>query len=469
MKYSIRTRLTFLFTLVFLCMFFFIIAVGAIALYLGLNEEIDKKLKIEEKRMTQLFESEYLSLLNENSESRKSLRDEFVEDLNENYQYKNQFVIFSLESNRGRRIYSGGELKNAQLLLPKGLLAKEKGYYNQRFDGNLYRVLITRKPWGILLLGAENQTFFEVVDEFREIFVVGIPLIIILVFVGGRFLARRAMRPVVMTAEAADKITLTNLGERLTQYNKNDEFGILVKTLNKMIVRLEQGIKRIQQFTQDAAHELRTPLTILRGELELLYQQTKIPANIRSTLQRTLDRTISLNKIVEDLMLLAQSDSGRYPLDKKIFQLDQVMKETVEDVKILAENRPIEVNLVHCDQVEFLGDEQLIRRLLLNLSDNALKYTEQGQIDFSLKAQNEIVEIKISDTGIGIPEENLPHIFDRFYRVEKARTRDSGGSGLGLSISKWIVEAHNGKIKIESTVTEGTTVIISLPCLISSR
>ena len=128
-----------------------------------------------------------------------------------------------------------------------------------------------------------------------------------------------------------------------------------------------------------------------------------------------------------------------------------------------------EVNLIHCKQVEFFGDEQLIRRLLLNLSDNALKYTKKGQIDFSLKSQNEIVEITISDTGIGIPEENLSHIFDRFCKIEKARTSSNKGSGLGLSICKWIVEAHGGEIKIDSTINKGTTATICLPLPISSE
>jgi len=463
MKCSIRTRLTLLITLVFLCIFFFILIAGAVALYLGLNEKIDGELKNEKQRVTTLFETEFKDLLIEKGESRQSLRDEFIEELNEIYQYQNQFVMFSLESTTGRRVYAGGELKNAQLLIPRGFLSKKSGAYNQRFDGKRYRVLITRQDWGTLILGAENQTFFEVADEFKAIFMVGIPAILIWVFIGGRFLARRAMRPVVAAAETADKITLTNLGQRLSEYDKNDEFGILVQTLNNMIARLEQGIKRIQQFTQDAAHELRTPLTILRGEVELLFQQDEISNDIRSVLQRTLDRTISLNKIVEDLMLLAQSDSGRYPLNKIIFRLDQVMKETVEDVKILSENHPIEVTLRQCDPVEFFGDEQLIRRLLLNLSDNALKYTHKGRIDFSLKSQNDGVEIKISDTGIGIPEQDRPYIFDRFYRIDKARTGSKGGSGLGLAISKWIVAAHDGEINITSELSEGTIVTIALP------
>lgn len=469
MRYSIRTRLTLSIMFVFLFIFCFILVAGAIALYLGLNEEIDRDLRIEEKRMSELFESEFRDLLTEKGESRKSLRDKFVEELNEIYRYKRQFVIFSLETNTGRYIYAGGELKNAQLLLPKGFLSQKNGNYNKCFDGDFYRVCITRRDWGTLVLGAKNETFFEVADEFKEIFLIGIPLVIILIFIGGRFLAKQAMRPVVSAARTADKITLTNLGQRLSDYNKKDEFGTLVSTLNKMIARLDDGVKRVQNFTQDAAHELRTPLTILRGELELLFQQNEITDDIRSVLQRTLDRTISLNKIVDDLMLLAQSDSGRYALDKRTFRLDQIIQETVEDVKILVEKRPINVSLIDCDPVEFLGDEQLIRRLLLNLSDNALKYTEKGKIDFSLKSQNEIVEITISDTGIGIPEDELPHIFDRFYRVEHARTSSNRSSGLGLSICKWIVSAHGGEIRINSELSKNTIVTISLPHLFPSK
>jgi heavy metal sensor kinase len=462
MKFSIRTRLTLLITFVFLCIFFFLLIAGAIALYLGLNEEIDKELKIEEKRVVELFESEFVDLVTVTGNKRKLFRDELLEELDEIYRYKNQFAIFSLETNNNRRMYAGG-LKNAQLMLPKGFLSKKEGYYNQRLDGEFYRVLISKQDWGTLVLGAENQTFLEVADEFREILLIGIPLTLILVFIGGRFLASLAMRPIVSVAEATEKITLTNLKHRLPEYTGKDEFGILVATLNKMITRLDDEVKRVQQFTQDAAHELRTPLTILRGELELLYQQYDISDDIRSTLQRTLDRTISLNKIIDDLMLLAQSDSGRYPLNKKIFQLDQVLNEIVEDVKILAENRTVEVKLIHCDQAEFLGDEQLIRRLILNISDNALKYTQKGRIDFSLKSQKDVIEIIVSDTGIGIPEEDLPYIFNRFYRVEKTRASSNKSSGLGLSICKCIVAAHEGEIHIDSAISEGTTITISLP------
>ena len=463
MKLSIRTRLTLLITLVFLSVFIFLLAAGAAALYWGLNEEIDRVLKIEEGRAIQLFEAEFLELTTATGHERKYLIDDLLEELDEMYGYKSQFAIFALESNGNRRLYSGGGIKNLHLLLPTSLLSQEEGYYNQRLDGTTYRVLISRNRWGTLALGTENQVFFEVANEFKEILIVGVPIALILVLLGGRLLAGLVMKPVVSAAEAAEKITLSHLQQRLPEYAGNDEFGKLVETLNKMISRIEAGVKRVRQFTQDAAHELRTPLTILRGELELLYQQENLPDDGRASLQKTLDRAIAMSKLVNNLMLLAQSDAEGYPIEKKVFRLDEAMQETIEDSQILAEDRPIKIFATSTKPVECFGDEQLIRHLLLNLSDNALKYTREGKIEFNLKHLRDQIEIRISDTGIGIPQEDLPHIFARFYRVDKARTRREGGSGLGLAICQWIVHAHGGIIHVESEVGKGTSVHISLP------
>lgn len=162
-------------------------------------------------------------------------------------------------------------------------------------------------------------------------------------------------------------------------------------------------------------------------------------------------------------MLLAQTDTGSYPVHKTKFRLDEVVKEIFEDINILVESRPVNVKLAYCQPVEVLADKQLIYRLFLNLCDNALKYTEQGFIELSLKSWSEIIEFKIKDTGCGIPPEQLPHIFDRFYRVDKSRTSSTGGSGLGLSISQWIAHAHGGEIYVESEINRGTTVKIHLP------
>lgn len=463
MKYSIRTRLTSLITLVYLSVFFFLVTAGVLALYLGLKEEIDKKLKLEQDQMAALFEADFTGLLSVTGSIRDSLTEDFLDDLKEMYGYKDQFVIFSLETETGRNIYSNGGIKNVPFLFPESLLSKEEGFYNQRLGDNFYRAFITKHDWGTLVVGIEGQTFFEIADQLKDILMVGAPLTLILVLLGGRFLAGLALRPVVESAEATEKISMTNLRERLPEYAGKDEFGKLVSTLNRMIGRLEEGINRVQQFTQDAAHELRTPLTTLRGELELAYQQNDLPDDLRASIQKSLDKAILMGKIVENLMLLAQSDTGNYPIQKNTFRFDELVKDAVDDIKSLVDSRPIRVRLKQCDEIKLSADKQLIHRLVLNLCDNAVRFTKRGKIEVGLRGDEKKVEFVIDDTGIGIPQEDLPHIFDRFYRVDKARSRANGGSGLGLSICKWIVDAHGGKILVDSEVLKGTRVTVSLP------
>jgi signal transduction histidine kinase len=219
----------------------------------------------------------------------------------------------------------------------------------------------------------------------------------------------------------------------------------------------------VQQFTQDAAHELRTPLTTIRGELELAYQRSALPDDLRASIQKSLDKAILMSKIVDNLMLLAQSDTGNYPIQKSTFRLDELVEDAVDDIKSLVDSRPIKVQLKHCDEINLSADRQLIHRLVLNLCDNAVRFTKRGKIEVSLRGDEKNVEFVIDDTGIGIPQENLSHIFDRFYRVDKARNRANGGSGLGLSICKWIVDAHGGTISVQSEVSKGTCVRVSLP------
>ncbi len=463
MKYSIRTRLTFLITLVYLSVFFFLLAAGASALYLGLKEEIDKKLKMERDQMVALFEADFIGLLSVAGAEREALEDDFLDDLKEMYGYKDQFVIFSLETETGRHIYSDGGIKSIQPLSPEGLLSKEGGIYNQRLGENFYRTFITKHSWGTLVIGIEGQTFFEIADQLKDILMVGVPLTLILILLGGRFLAGLAMRPVIESAEATEKISMTNLDDRLPEYTGKDEFGKLVSTLNRMIARIGRGVNRVQQFTQDAAHELRTPLTTLRGVLEIAYQENDLPDDIRAHVQKALDKAILMSKIVENLMLLAQSDTGNYPIQKSAFRFDELVKDTVDDIQSLLDGRPIKVELQHCDEINLSADRQLIHRLVLNLCDNAVRFTRRGKIELRVQRDEKDVKFSIDDTGIGIPQQDLRFIFDRFYRVDKARSHATGGTGLGLSICKWIVDAHGGEILVNSEVEKGTSVTVTLP------
>lgn len=460
MKFSIRIRLTLLIGSVFLFVLVLLLASGGLALYLKSNEELDLILGVEESFLSEMLESDFRDLLTSSEEAQRTLELDLAEELNEIVGFRPQFVIVMLQPSQAKVVYTNSRNKDVLSELPKEFLARREGIYNHRRDHRRYRILVSKQTWGTLAIGLENRIFYEVMEGVWEILAVGAPATLLIVLVGGWLLARLVMKPVVSTANIASKITLTNLEKRLPEYKGGDEFGILVSTLNNLIARIEEGVKQIRQFTQDAAHELRTPLTIQRGELELLYEDENLPEEIHSAVQKSLDRAISMNKIIENLMLLSQSDANNYPIQKRKFRLDQVLSETVEDAQNLSEKRNVKISLKKDDPVEFFGDEHLIRRLLLNLTDNALKYTREGEIEFALESSPDETKLTIRDTGIGIPEEDLPRIFDRFYRVDKSRNVAIRGSGLGLAISKWIVEAHNGEISIESTPGKGTLVRI---------
>jgi heavy metal sensor kinase len=462
MTLTIRSRLTIWFTLAFSAVLLLVVGVVALKLYSEFNNEIRGALRNEENWLTTLVPNEFPDLLTAQGSDYDSLAADLNENLEERYGLKGQFALMAVERNAEKVFFSGG-IKDIRQLLPADFLEKRAGSYNLMIGHDHYLVRLFRRDWGVAVVGMLNERIFEVAEEAGKILVWLVPLAMLFAIAGGWLLAKLAMRPVVAAARAAKSISLANLKERLPAYSGKDEFGALVSTLNLMIARLEGGVKRLQQFTQDAAHELRTPLTILRGDLELAYQDENTAEETRTWLQRILDRVIELGHIVDNLMLLAHSDSGDYPVHKTRFRLDVAVEEIFEDLQILAEGRPLAVHLQNCEAVEFFGDESLVRRLLLNLCDNALKYTSQGSIELSLKKFDTKIELAISDTGKGIPTDDLPHIFDRFYRVDKSHSSATGGSGLGLAICQWIVAAHGGKIEVTSNPGKGTTVRVSLP------
>ncbi len=462
MTLTIRSRLTIWFTLAFSAVLILVMGVVALKLYSQFDSETRAILRNEEQWITILVANEFLHIGMAQGEEYDSLAADLNENLDERYGLKQQFAVMAIQHNAKTVFFSGG-MKDVGQLLPDNFFERRAGTYKLVIADDHYQVRLFKRGWGITAVGMLNERMYEVAEEAGQILVWLVPLAMLFAIAGGWFLAKLALRPVVNAARTAESISLANLKARMPVYSGKDEFGALVSTLNLMIARLEEGVKRLQQFTQDAAHELRTPLTVLRGDLELAYQDEQTAEETRSWLQKILDRVIALSHIVDNLMLLARSDSGDYPIHKTRFRLDVAVKEVFEDMQILAEGRPLAVRLQNHEAVEFFGDEALVRRLLLNLCDNALKYTSQGSIELSLKKEDAQIELAIKDTGKGIPAEDLPHIFDRFYRVDKSHSSATGGSGLGLAICQWIVSAHGGRIKVTSDLGKGTTVQIFLP------
>jgi heavy metal sensor kinase len=309
-----------------------------------------------------------------------------------------------------------------------------------------------------------NRAEGHALDEASEmIFQVGLPAVI-LGLLGGWWLTRRALAPVTKLTDAVEKIHEKNLGEKIPRTHNGDELDRLTEMFNAMTARLDDSFQRIREFTLHASHELKTPLTVLCGETEITLREETLTSAERERAASQLDELRRLTRIVDGLTLLAKADAGQIALTVEPLRLDELVRDNFADLQILAEPSGIKVELEFCEEVVVHGDRHRLRQLLLNLADNAVKYNQpQGRVIVGLRQTNDIAEFIITNTGAGIPAYILARVFDRFFRGDPAHENTIEGCGLGLSIAKWIVFAHNGTIQIESAPAKLTTVIVRLP------
>jgi two-component system, OmpR family, heavy metal sensor histidine kinase CusS len=280
---------------------------------------------------------------------------------------------------------------------------------------------------------------------------------------GGYLLARQALAPVERMAATADEITATQLDRRLHEPNPDDELGRLAHTLNGMIARLERSFEEVRRFTADAAHELRTPLAILRNEAEVALRIPRESEQYRECLENMLEEIDHLSRLSEALLFLFRADAGLGAHTGDVLSLDQIVRAVADDIRVVAAEQSLELMVDVLSPCHVLGNAEQLRRLLFHLLDNAIKFTPAGgSIGIRLEGQKGQARVIISDSGIGIAREHLPRIFDRFYRVDSARSRRTGGNGLGLSICKSIAEAHQGSIEVMSQHGNGTQVTLTL-------
>ena len=292
----------------------------------------------------------------------------------------------------------------------------------------------------------------------------GLPLAVVIVTIGGYLLVQRALRPVEQITRAAEQITQLNLSDRLPVAKSGDELEQLSVALNRMIARLDDAFQNSKRFVADASHDLRTPLTILRGELESLVDDQHLDDALRGRLASLLEEAIHLSKIVQQLFTLTQLDSGEQRKDWKRFDLAELARTTADQMSLLAEDKRIALTC-NADEPSYIqGDRSRIKQVIVNLLDNAIKYTPAtGKVQVSVHGVNGHAVLEVQDTGIGIPPESLPHVFERFYRVDKARSADAESTGLGLSIVKAICAAHGAEVEAVSIPGTGSRFVIKLP------
>ncbi len=281
---------------------------------------------------------------------------------------------------------------------------------------------------------------------------------------GGYLLVRRALRSVEEITRSAERITSSNLSERLPVTSTGDELERLSTGLNHMITRLDEAFQYSRRFVADASHELRTPLTVVKGELEEIAQHERLTEDIRERLGSVLEEVERLARIVEGLFALSRLDAGEAQREYVRFDLATLAANTVAQMNLLAEDKGISLQCAESAEVNVEGDRARLKQIVVNLLDNSIKYTpEGGTITLRVSAQAGEALLEVTDTGIGIPAEALPHVFERFFRVDKARSREFGGAGLGLSIVKSICTAHGGRVDLESAPGRGSRVRVYFP------
>jgi len=278
----------------------------------------------------------------------------------------------------------------------------------------------------------------------------------------GYIVSKRMLKPIDYITKTAENISINNLKERIEGNNSDDELNRLVNTFNNMIDRLQGSFNRQVQFVSDASHELRTPIAVIQGYANLLdrWGKNDTEALEKSIYAIKLEAT-NMGNLVEKLLFLAKGDSGTQLIEKKEFWLNELVNEVVEESKIIAPNHIISSN--KNDTVSIITDYKMLKQMLRIFVDNSIKFTpEQKKIYINSEVHDKIVKLTVSDTGIGIPKDEIQNIFHRFYTIEKSRSKEKSGTGLGLSIAKWIVDMHQGSIDVESEEGKGTKITVGL-------
>lgn len=382
--------------------------------------------------------------------------------------------IFVQLSTIDGNIFSRSEnLGNQQLVIPQDQLERVKRGETIPSDFTVnstrlraYVAPITTRSGqvvGFVQLAQSLRTVDSTLRGLATLIIISIAAGLATATIGGWFIAGNILEPIDRVTMTAQKITRArDLGRRIDVPNTIDEVGRLALTFNEMLSRIEELFRAQQRFVADVSHELRSPLTAVRGNLDLLKRGAAQDPVERAQMIEAMDsETARMSRLVSDLLLLARQDAG-IPISKQPVELDTLLLEVYRQAQLTV--RGVRITLGAEDQAMIVGDRDRLKQVLLNLVDNALKYTPQGgEVILGLTKDDAWVKISVRDTGIGIAPDHIPNLFDRFYRIDKARSRDAGGTGLGLAIAKSVIDAHNGKIEVESELGKGSTFTVWLP------
>lgn len=375
-------------------------------------------------------------------------------------------------SSEGKLLYRTPQLDGQALGGPPSQEAAKKDIapVSERLPNGL-RVRLASSPHHldnsivILRVAHNEKAMWRELREFATVLLIGLPLGVLLAGLGGYALARKALAPIDAMTSETQKISAEDLGARLPIENQEDELGRLGAVLNAMLARLQGAFEQLRRFTADASHELRTPLTAIRSVGEVALQEPKGPEEYRDVIGSMLEEVDRLTRLVESLLVLSRADGNHVQLHRADTSLLSVAEEAASTLEVLAEEKRQTIDVEGDRDLVVSADRLILRHAIINLLDNAIKYSpaESSILLRVYRGEGKTAILDVIDQGSGISVEHQAYVFDRFYRVDKARTREWGGAGLGLSITRWAVETHGGEINLKSEEGRGTTFRVSLP------
>jgi len=465
---SLRVRLTFWYVGVLAL----VLLVFGLLVYTLLSRALHQRV---DDDLRSLIEVAFKSLINDEAEG-QSNDDAARSTASELFNGRQTLAIFdgagnlladnSLDDDFQARLPSPEMISDGEIGLHT--IAEDDGDDFHRIASQRVLVPPANTPY-IILASQPLEVIEEEMESLREIFYFVVPGVIVMAGLGGWFLAHKSLDPMVAMSERARLIGAGNLDQRLPVANPRDELGQLAVTFNQLLARLDEAFEQQQRFMTDASHELRTPLSVMHTTADVtLEQQHRDESEYRDALRVIDEQTRRLTRIVEDMFTLARADAGRYRLRKSRFYLDELIEETARAAGILASGKSVSIDVSNSPDSLFYGDEDLLRQMLLNLLDNAIKHTPSvGLIRIALTNDQQKYFVRVTDSGSGVPADAKPHIFKRFFRADKSRSRSEkgrgSGAGLGLAIALWIAEAHQGRLELAASDASGSTFLATLP------
>lgn len=376
--------------------------------------------------------------------------------------------LFQVCDQAGAWLYRSVPLENNSVPIEKPDSLTSPQFKTAQVEGHPLRfysqaISITGRAYTVQVAAPMHEAF-EALQQFRILLLLGVPLLLIAASFGGYWISSRALAPFDEISHAAERISIQSLTERLHVAQTGDQLQRLSQTLNQMFSRLEAAVKRMTQFTADASHELRAPVALIRTTAEIAVMRGRSPSEYRDALTDILGEAERMSQVIDSLLLLARTDSGTERIETIALDARTVVREAAEQGEKLAQNHKVVFEAeIPGTAVPIRADSDALRRALLILLDNAVKYTSNGGlVRLKLAPVEGFAVASVSDTGIGIKQEDLPYIFDRFWRADKARSREREGAGLGLSIAKWLIEAQGGAISVTSDPGKGSTFSIRI-------